>query len=144
MSALRTEHGPKHARSLASIVHPALLALTSFSALTAIGGGVGVLVTGLGIPKSQLEGTPFDSFLVPGLLLAIAVGGSLATAAVSLLQRVRWQGRVAMASGGVMLGWIAVESLMIHDGRPLQIAVAVTSLLILLLGWLQMRQDETV
>lgn len=125
-------------------LHPALLALTSFSALTAIGGGVGVLVTGLGIPKSQLEGTPFDSFLVPGLLLAIAVGGSLATAAVSLLQRVRWQGRMAMSSGGVMLAWIVVESLMIHDGRPLQIAVAFTSLLILLLGWLQMRQDETV
>lgn len=100
MSALRTEDGPGRARSHASFVHPALLALTSFSALTAIGGGVGVLVTGLGIPKSQLEGTPFDSFLVPGLLLAIAVGGSLATAAVSL---------------------------------P-----------ILLLGWLQMRQDETV
>lgn len=143
MSALRTGHGPGQARSLASSIHPALLALTSFSALAAIGGGVGLLVSGLGIPKSQLEGTPFDSFLVPGLLLAIVVGGSLATAAVSLLQRVRWQGRVAMVSGGIMLGWIAVESLMIHDGRPLQIAVAVMSLLILLLGWRQMRQDET-
>ncbi len=143
MSVLQTGYGPGHARSLGSLVHPGLLALTSFSALTAIGGGIGLLITGLGMPKSQLEGTPFDSFLVPGLLLAIAVGGSLATAAVSLLQRVRWQGRMAMVSGGVMLGWIVVESLMIHDGRPLQIAVAITSLLILLLGWLQTRQDET-
>lgn len=143
MSALRAGHGPGHARSLASFVHAALLALTSLSSLAAIGGGVGLLISGLGIPVSQLDDTPFDSFLVPGLLLAIVVGGSLATAAVSLLQRVRWQGRVAMVSGGIMLGWIAVESLMIHDGRPLQIAVAVMSLLILLLGWLQMRQDET-
>lgn len=137
------DHGPLWLSDrLDRLVHPSLLVLTAFSALAAIAGGIGLLVSGLGLPESELEGTPFDGFLVPGLLLAIVVGGSLATAAVALLQHVRWQGRVALVSGGVMLGWIAVEALMIDNGRPLQVAVVVMSLLVVLLGWARMRQDE--
>ena len=117
-------------------VRGVLIAVTGFSAFSAVGGGIGLLVNGLGIPESQLENTPFDSFIVPGLLLAFVVGGSMATATISAWQRVPWAGDVAIVAGAIMLGWIAVESVMITDGRPLQVTVGVLSLLTIALGYL--------
>jgi hypothetical protein len=46
-----------------------------------------------------------------------------------------------MGAGGIMLGWIAVESLMIHDGRPLQVTVAALALVTLALGRRLATQD---
>jgi hypothetical protein len=63
------------------LVRRALLGAEVFVGLNAVAGGVGLIVNGLGIPKDQLAGTPFDSFLIPGLLLSIVVGGSMLGAA---------------------------------------------------------------
>ena len=41
---------------------------------------------------------------------------------------------MAVAAGSVMLGWIVIESIMITDGRPLQVAVGVFSLATIALG----------
>lgn len=124
------------------LVHLALIVVTAISGLAAIGGGLGVLFHGLGIPREELSGTPFDSFLIPGLLLTVVVGGSMATATTALLRRADEAGRVAIVAGAVMLGWIVVEALMIHDGRPLQVAVAVVSVATILLGLMLERDDH--
>lgn len=113
----------------------ATVAVTGFSALNAVAGGIGLLVDGLGVPREQLDGTPFASFTIPALLLAVVVGGSMLTAAVSAWQRVPWAGSVTMVAGAVMLGWIAIEAVMIDDGRPLQIVVGLFSVVTILLGY---------
>lgn len=118
----------------------ATVAVTGFSAINAVAGGIGLLVNGLGVPREQLDGTPFSSFTIPGLLLAVVVGGSMLTAAISVWQRVPWAGSVAMVAGAVMLGWIAIESVMINDGRVLQVVVAMLSLLAIALGSALQRQ----
>jgi hypothetical protein len=118
-----------------SVVRRALLGVEVFSGLNAVAGGVGLIVNGLGIPKDQLAGTPFDSFLVPGLLLSLVVGGSMLGAARAVWTRHPRAGLVSMGAGGIMLGWIAVESVMIHDGRPLQVTIAALALVTLALGW---------
>lgn len=131
-----------HRAVIRQLIRPSLIAVTGFSALSAIGGGIGVIANGLGIPASELADTPFDSFFVPGLLLSAVVGGSMATATISLLRRVPWAGEAAVAAGTIMLGWIAVEAMMIQDGRPLQLAVAVVSLATILLGWAHTREGQ--
>ena len=118
-----------------------MIAVTGFSAVNAIAGGIGLLINGLGVPREQLEGTPFDSFAVPGLLLAVVVGGSMATATISAWQRVPWAGMTAMVAGSVMLGWIAIESIMITEGRPLQVTVAVLALATISLGSASRKQS---
>lgn len=123
------------------LVHFALVVVTAVSGLAAIGGGLGVLFHGLGIPTEELSNTPFDSFLIPGLLLTVVVGGSMATATIALLRRADEAGKVATVAGAVMLGWIVVEAFMIHAGRPLQVAVAIVSLATILLG-LVLDRDE--
>lgn len=53
-----------------------LIGLIVFQALGAIGGGVGLIqdpVENIGMPVSLLEGTPFDDYLIPGLILLVVV-----------------------------------------------------------------------
>ena len=93
----------------------ALLALTGFSALTAIGGGT-ALVLGLDrFPPSWISGTPFRSYVVPGLILAFVVGGS---ALIAFL--LAWRPGVAAAwasgaAGSIMMGWIVGEVLILNQ-----------------------------
>jgi hypothetical protein len=113
----------------------ALLALEGFVGLTAAVCGVGLIVYGLGIPEEELDGTPFDSFLVPGLLLSLVVGGSLLAAAWTVWQRLPQAPLVSAAAGCVLLGWIVGEAILIDGGRGLQAAVLAFALLIIGLAW---------
>jgi hypothetical protein len=54
----------------------ALIVTESFAALSAIGGGI-ALATGIDKPPTDwLAGTPFSNYMIPGLILAVVVGGS--------------------------------------------------------------------
>jgi hypothetical protein len=89
----------------------ALVALDGFTALTAIGGGI-ALATGLEggrFPAELLAGTPFQSYVVSGLILAGAVGGSAAVAAAATLRNPRAGGLASAVAGAVLMGWIAGE-----------------------------------
>ncbi|MDF2702685.1 MAG: hypothetical protein K0S10_1631 [Rubrobacteraceae bacterium] len=58
-----------------------------FVALTAIGGDI-ALVAGLEantFPLEMLPGTPFGSYVIPGLILVVVVSGSAAVAAAATL-----------------------------------------------------------
>ena len=134
------EHRPM--RIAPNALRRANLGVAVFAGLNAVGGGVGLIVNGLGIPASQLEGTPFDSLLIPGLLLALVVGGSMLVAAAAVWRNDPRAARATMLAGAIMLGWIAVESLMIGDGRGLQATVALMALLTIALGLLQTRADR--
>lgn len=81
-----------------------------FNLVSAVGGALGlVFADGLGMPVGWLEGTPFGSFLVPGLILLVVVGGTQANAV--LLQHLRhsWYLAAAAVAGFGMLIWIFVE-----------------------------------
>ena len=99
-----------------------LVALTGFNALSAIAGGIAVLVTnGLGMPTSMLASGPFVSFAWPGVLLAVVVGGSQVLAGWLLIARREASLLWAAVAGFVMLVWIFVETIMIGGGSFLQV-----------------------
>ncbi len=85
--------------------------------MTAIGGGI-ALVTGLEerrLSTELLKGTPFRSFLIPGSMLAVIVGGS-ALAATTLLVLDRSIGSSASAvAGAIMSGWIIGEAKLLNQ-----------------------------
>jgi hypothetical protein len=73
---------PAAAGKARRVLRGALIVLNGSTALTAAGGGL-ALATGMEgtrFPVELLSGTPFASYLVPGLILAIVVGGSAAVA----------------------------------------------------------------
>jgi hypothetical protein len=90
-----------------------LLAIALFLAVGAIPVGLGFVVRPdgslIGMPRSVLASTPFTDFMVPGLFLAVAVGGSTLAAAVLVARGARRASFVSLAAGVVVVGWIVVQ-----------------------------------
>ncbi len=112
-----------------------LLALLLAVGLLAVACGIVLIVNGLGMPLSTLATTPFDSFLIPGLLLSVVVGGSLLGAACLIWVRHPLAWIASLGAGLILLGWIVVEAVMIADGRVLQAIILIAALLIVGLAW---------
>jgi hypothetical protein len=88
-------------------------ALQLFIGLGAVAGGLGLALepsgANLGIPLGLLEGSPFASYLIPGIVLFAVNGlGSLVGAAASFTRR-RYAGEIAMALGLFLVAWITVQ-----------------------------------
>jgi hypothetical protein len=113
--------------------------LAGFVGVTAVLGGV-ELVTGYPVrqPVEWLAGTPFDSFVVPGFLLAVIVGGS---AVVAFLAAIRSDPRwpwAAIVAGGVLCGWIVAEMVMLDQPTTptvAEVAYLAIGACLLVLGW---------
>jgi hypothetical protein len=89
----------------------ALTIVDWFVALTAAAGGF-ALVSGaeaMRFPPDMLRGTPFSDYLVPGLILAVVVGGSATAAGALTWLRPAAGARASVAAGLVLMGWIAGE-----------------------------------
>lgn len=105
-----TSTAPKAPRTFAAWI---LVALLLVQAVGAIGGGAVLVISPDGdlmrMPTSQLEGSPFDSFLVPGLILLVVLGILPLAAAVGLLFRRTWAWWLAGVVGCGLAIWIVVE-----------------------------------
>jgi hypothetical protein len=115
-------------------LYRALLVLSLFNALSAVGGGVGMMFAdGLSMPKSFLADTPFTTYLIPGAILAVVVGGTQVLASVFLIARrasaLLWS---AVAGFGLLI-WLLVEIGIIHAFSWLQLVYAVAGLVQLVL-----------
>jgi hypothetical protein len=97
-----------------------LIVLTLFLALTAVAGGI-ALLTGLNTPPvAMLQGSPFRDYAIPGLSLAIIVGGSALLAAILLLRKSKFAILAAATAGVVIMFFEFVEALVI--GSPAGVA----------------------
>jgi hypothetical protein len=110
----------------------ALIALSLFNAVSAVGGGIALVTGTLPVPTSLLELTPFDTYVVPGLFLAIVIGGSSLAAAISLLARTPRAEFISAAAGLVMVGWILGETIIVQGFSWLQGLYLLTGLLVAL------------
>ena len=108
--------------------------VSTFNALSAVGGGIGMVTAdGLSMPKSMLAGTPFSTFIVPGLILSLVVGGTQAVAVWQLLAR-RGSALLCSAVAGFgMLIWVMTEIGFIQVLMYAQVIYLVTGLLQLIL-----------
>jgi len=108
--------------------------LLAFGAINAFAGGWYGLSGADGVPTEWLHGSPFADYFFPSLILIVAVGGTFAFAAWSVLARVRW-GRVsALIAGGVVLGWIAAQLAIIGYVSWMQPATVTAGALIVVLA----------
>ena len=88
----------------------ALIVVGAFQALSALGGGIGLLVPGsMGMPLWPIEGAGFTSFLWPALILIVIVGGTQLAAVVTAWIRARGYLFWSAVAGFGMLIWIYVE-----------------------------------
>ena len=103
------------------IARRSLLVFLWFGLVSALAGGVlGVFLNGAGVPLRYLENTPFASYLIPGLLLGIVIGGTQAFAAIAVHRRAPHALMAAAVAGFGMIVWIFVEIAVISEYSPLQ------------------------
>lgn len=113
-----------------------LLVVAAFVAITAFLGGtalvLGVIVPSLTSvltpPVEYLDGTPFSSYLIPGIVLAVVVAGTQAIAFAMELRRHPWADAATAVAGFAVLVWIFVQMVFIPFSF-LQAAYFLTGLL---------------
>ena len=103
-----------------SIIRITIGILTGFIALTAIGGGVALLVGAEDerFPLAWLEGTPFKSYTIPALLLAVVVGGSALAACMTIFINFDLGLLAAVLSGLLLIGYITIEVMILKQIPP--------------------------
>jgi hypothetical protein len=96
----------------------------------------------LGMSRDVLRGSPFETFLIPGLVLALIVGGSLLLGGVLSLRRHALGEFVSLAGGVVLAGWISVQVALIGYLSLLQPIMFGSGLVIIAIGLVVMGQRE--
>lgn len=100
-----------------------LLALEGFVALGAIYGGVEMLrdpLTPMGATTELIQGSPFETFTWPGVLLLTLLGFTPLALAVGVVARVRGAVTVSGAFGVGLMAWICVQWILLPGQLWLQ------------------------
>jgi len=90
-----------------------LFVLETITGISSVIGGIGLITGWLDVSKSHLEQTPFNSYVIPGLILLLAVGGLLVAAAWMVKSNGKYALEASLAAGFMLLGWFSVQIIMI-------------------------------
>lgn len=119
--------------------------LLALNGLSAVIGGL-LLITDpsgykLGLYTSVLQYSPFDNFLIPGILLTSVIGlGSFIVCALVIL-RVKKSPTWVIISGFILAVWISIQILMLRDVQFLQITFAINGITLMLFGIIERRKE---
>jgi uncharacterized BrkB/YihY/UPF0761 family membrane protein len=109
--------------------------------ISGIIGGMGLVGDPSGhsmqIPSHWLQGSPFDDYLIPGLVLLFGLGVVPLIVMIGLWRRRFWARPAALGVGAALVVWIGVQILMIgyHAWPPLQLIYGTLGIVIALLAW---------
>ena len=113
----------------------ALVVIEVLVAVNAVFGGVGLMTSGMGMPTAWLAGTPFTTWVLPGVALLVLVAVPQLWGAWTAWRRHRLAPLVAMAVGGALSAWIIVQIALLQQYFFLQPIIAGIGLLETYLGW---------
>ena len=107
-----------------------LLVVAWFNLVSALVGMVGLtFFGGMGIPLKWLEGGPFRSYVWPGIILGVVVGGVQVLALVAQYRGMRLAWGLQAAAGLTMMIWIFAEIAILLVWSPLHGIYFATGLL---------------
>jgi len=113
---------------------PVLIALDAVMAANAFAGAWYAVAGAPGVPTEWLDGTPFDDYLVPGLILGGVVGASQVVAAIALWRRAPRAKLVSQLTSTILIVWIVTQLAMIGYVSALQPIVLAWALITLRLA----------
>lgn len=108
-------------------LHRLLTGLLVFQGLSGLVGGIGLVIdpsgASLGFPLEWLEGSPFSSYLVPGLVLLLLLGLLPLLLSVALRRPLGWTYSASIGIGLILLIWLGVEIVIVgyQSEPPLQL-----------------------
>ncbi len=108
-----------------------LLGVQLFNGLSAVGGGLAMMVRWIPEQPSWVEHTGFNNNYFPGVILMAVVGGSALVAALAMMKRIEGWELSSIVAGMIMVFWIAGEVASIRGFHFLQVIYLITGLLVL-------------
>jgi len=111
-----------------------LLDILLFNSVSAAAGGISVSGDFVGFPLAWLRHSPFHSYLIPGLVLFVVVGGSAVLAAVAVLREAARARELTMLSGIIMAGWVVSELAFVRLFSFLQVLYFATGIAVIMLA----------
>jgi len=97
------------------------------------------------MPLRFLENSPFENYLVPGIILFVTNGlFSLLFAVMALLKFMNYSW-LAIFQGFILVGWLIIQIIMIREFyAPLHVLYFSVGLLLIATGWILARQDQAI
>lgn len=123
--------------------------LLLFNAISALAGGWSMMSDPSGetldMPLRFLEHSPFENFLVPGIILFTTNGlFSLLLAVMAFLKFMNYSWLVIF-QGFILVGWLTIQIIMIRDFYGLQhLLYFSVGFLLIATGWILARQDQAI
>lgn len=116
-----------------------LMGCILFQGVSGLFGGTALVIDPTGellrMPISMLEGSPFENFLIPGLILLTILGVFPMVVFYGLWKQSNWSWMGALMVSVALIIWIGVEIWMIgyHPEPPLQFIYGLLGLILLTL-----------
>lgn len=140
-------HGPERRHHPAAVLRWTQIGVLFSVGAAAVYGGLGLMISGLGMPDEWLERTPFDTWLLPGVALLLLVAApQLGAAAALVIDRGRAD-RAGILAGLVLMGWIVVQVALLQRFFFLQPVIFAFGALEVALAWwrsARRRVDDTM
>jgi hypothetical protein len=99
------------------ILYRVLFGLHLFVGLGAIGGGLMAILNPEGpggMPIDALKNSPFNDFLIPGIILFTVIGLGNIFSAIGILMKSRFQGYISSVFSWALVIWIIVQCIMLN------------------------------
>ena len=126
------------------LIRKALIALHAVLGVSAVGAGQALArdPSGgvIGMSKDYLEGSPFPDFLIPGLFLSMVIGTANLASAAMLLKQHRLGPPIRLATGLLLVAWVAIQTGIIGYRHWSQFIWWITFPLVALLAAMLMRK----
>lgn len=123
------------------MVRKIAILLLLFNGVSALSGGWGLVSNPSGermqMPLELLEHSPFNDYLIPGLVLFVVLGIGSISAAVIAIRRTSHYSQWIIALGALTIGWIVIQILFLQTLHWLQYLYGAVGWAILILGLIE-------
>ena len=92
--------------------------------------------SGIHLSMDWLEHTPFQNYLIPGLILFVTNGIFSIVVLATMLLSVKGYSLLVVAQGAVLTGWIAIQMILMQTVYYLHIILGSVGILLLVFGWM--------
>jgi hypothetical protein len=92
--------------------------------------------SGLQLTLDWLEHTPFNDYLVPGIILFIVNGLFSTGTLIALILKYRYSAGLVLFQGILLSGWIVVQVLLIRTVHPLHLIMGSVGIALIVVGLL--------
>ena len=109
---------------MVKVARRSLFILHAFVGIGALAGGLAAITNPeepLGVTVDALKNSPFENFLIPGIILFTIIGLGNILSATTLALNSKFQGYISSVFSWALVIWIVVQCIMLEDIVPLHI-----------------------